>query len=125
MRANEGITDNDITWSKVRANRLQPDTVLAKNDLIGKAPKRGMRAGFAIRTSEIRRPVLVEKGSLVTVMVRTPQMLLTARGKALESGSKGDTLRIRNTKSLAVVEAEVIGVGRVAVRPTMFLALKQ
>ena len=125
MLANEVITDNDITWIKVRANRLQPDIVLDKNGLIGKAPKRGMRAGFAIRTSEIRRPVLVEKGSLVTIMVRTPQMLLTTRGKALESGSEGDTLRITNIKSLAVVEAEVIGAGRVAVRPTMFLALKQ
>ena len=125
MLANEVISDNEITWIKVRANRLQPDTVLDKSDLIGRAPKRGMRAGFAIRTSEIRWPVLVEKGSLVTIILRTPQMLLTARGKALESGSDGDTLRITNTQSHTVVEAEVIGAGRVSVRPTMLLALKQ
>jgi flagella basal body P-ring formation protein FlgA len=50
-------------------------------------------------------------------------MLLTAQGKALQNGSEGDVIRISNSQSDTVVEAEVVGEGRVAVRPTTLMAI--
>jgi len=125
MVSNEIITLRDITWIKVRANRLQPDVVLDETGLIGMAPKRTMRAGFPVRTSSIRRPILVEKGSLVMIVLKAPQMQLTAQGKALEHGSEGDTIRVTNTQSSTVVEGEVTAAGRITVSLTTLLALNQ
>ena len=52
-----------------------------------------------------------------------PKMILTAQGKALDNGADGDTVRITNTQSKKVIEAEVTGMGRVAVLPTGFVAM--
>ncbi len=121
--AGELIKRQDLKWIKVRSRRLQPNTVINDADLIGRTPRRGLRAGYPILASAVQRPVLVPKGSLVTMILRTPQMLLTAQGKALQNGSEGDVIRISNSQSDTVVEAEVVGEGRVAVRPTTLMAI--
>jgi flagellar basal body P-ring formation protein FlgA len=102
---------------------LQANTVTGEAELIGKTPRRGLRAGFPILASSVRRPILVAKGSLITMVLRAPKMLLTAQGKALDNGSDGDVIRINNTQSNKIVEAEVIGHGRVAVRTTSMIAM--
>lgn len=123
MLAGEIIKADDLKWIKVRANRLQSNTIASETDLIGHTPRRGLRAGYPVLTSAVRRPILVEKNSLVTMMLRTPKMTLTAQGKALEAGSEGDVIRISNSQSKTVIEAEVVGDGRVAVRPTTLVAM--
>lgn len=117
------IGKSDIRWARVRNSRLQNDTLSNIEDVIGKAPKRGIREGHTFRSSSIREPLLVEKGSLVTIVLQSRQMYLTAQGKAMQSGSDGDVIRITNTQSNKTIEAEVVGSGRVAVRQSTLLAL--
>lgn len=121
--AGEVISAKDIRWLKLRASRMQTNTVTSDGELVGHTPKRGLRAGYPVLASAVRRPILVPKGSLVTMLLRTPQMLLTAQGKALENGSDGDVIRISNSQSKTVIEAEVIGDGKVAVRPSTLVAM--
>ncbi len=119
VAAGDIIKKDDIKWIRTRARRLQKDVILDANDLIGKTPRRGrgLGPGTPVRKSEVRRPVLVPKGSLVTIMLRSPGMVLTSQGKALENGSTGDTIRVANTRSKTVIDATVTGSGRVSVRP--------
>ncbi len=112
----EIITKADIRWIQVRADRLQPNTVMDAADLIGMAAKRGQRAGKPIRSRDIGRPVLVPKGRQVTLILETPVMLLTVRGRALEDGGDGDIIRVANTHSNTVIQGEVIGSDRIRVR---------
>jgi len=121
----EVIRKEDIKWIKVRSRRLQNDVILSDLGLIGKAPRRGLRAGQPVQTSMVRRPVLVKKGSLVTITLMAPKMVLTSQGKAVSDGSEGDIIQITNTQSKTIVEAEVIGTGRVAVRPPAQLAMNR
>ena len=118
----EIINKSDLRWLKVRTSRLQNDAISNLEDLIGKTPRRGIREGQAIRSSTIQRPVLIKKGSLVTIILRAKKMLLTAQGKALQPGSEGDVIRIANTQSNHTIEAEVIGSGRAAVRQPAIMA---
>ena len=101
VAAGEIIRKDNIKWIKIRARRLQKDDILDANELIGKTPRRGrgIRPGTPVRKSEVRRPVLVAKGSLVTIMFRSPGMILTSQGRALENGSAGDAIRVANTRS--------------------------
>ncbi len=117
------INEGDLRWVRVRTSRLQNDAVSNLEDLIGKSPRRGIREGDPIRSSAIQDPVLVEKGSLVTIILRARKMYLTAQGKAMQSGSDGDVIRISNTQSNKTIEAIVIGNGQVAVRQSSLLAL--
>ncbi len=119
VAAGEIIKKDDVKWIKMRTRRLQKDVILDANDLIGKTPRRGrgLRPGTPVRKSEVRRPVLVAKGSLVMIMLRSPGMVLTSQGRALEDGSNGDTIRVSNTRSKTVIDATVMGSNRVFVRP--------
>jgi flagella basal body P-ring formation protein FlgA len=111
----EVISKRDIKWIRIRSDRLRRDTILNANELIGMAAKRGLRSDRPLHTSVVQRPVLVSKGSLVTVSLDAPKMNLTTRGKALQNGSDGDTVRIVNLRSNKIIEAEVTGTGRVSV----------
>ena len=118
VAAGEIIRKDDIKWIKMRVRRLQKDVIFDANELIGKTPRRGrgLRPGTPVRKSEVRRPLLVTKGSLVIITLRSPGMVLTSQGKALENGSNGDTIRVSNTRSKTVIDATVTGSGRVSVR---------
>ena len=111
----EIISKRDIKWVRVRSDRLRRDTILNASDLIGMAAKRGLRPERPLHTSVVQRPVLVSKGSLVTVSLKAPKMILTTRGKALQNGSDGETVRIVNLRSNKIIEAEVTGIGKVSV----------
>ena len=63
------------------------------------------------------RPALVQRGSVVEMQLQSPGISLVAQGVALESGATGERIRVQNPSSHAVVEAEVMGPGRVRVTP--------
>ncbi len=64
-------------------------------------------------------PVVVAKGSLVTIVLKTPTMILTAQGRAVEDGGRGDVIRVMNTRSKKIVEGVVSRPGTVSVEPTL------
>ena len=94
------------------------------SELIGMSPLRTLSADRPVKRSEIRRPVLVGKGSIVTMVFRSERMMLTAQGKALQNGSKGDNIRILNTKTHKVIDGTVLNSGTVTVSPLGQLALR-
>ncbi len=122
--AGEVIRKRDVKWIAMRGDRLQRDTIQDSGALIGKSPRRGLRAGVPVRVSDVRLPVLVPRRSLVTIMYRVQSMTLTAQGRALEDGGAGDTVRVANTQSNTVVQAVVTGVNRVSVQPAGPIAMK-
>ena len=111
----EIITQRDIEWLRLRSGRIPHNTVLDADALVGLSPKRTLRAGVPIRISEVRQPVLVSKGAYVTLVLETRSMILTVRGRALEDGGRGDTIRVTNAQSHSVVEGVVTRAGIVAV----------
>ena len=50
-------------------------------------------------------------------------MVLTTSGRALDSGAKGDTIRVLNTKSNSIIEARVEGGNLVTVTTRQNFAL--
>lgn len=114
----EVIGKGDVTYVAMRADRVQTDVIMNAEDLIGKTARRGaLRDGQPIRAADVRRPLLVRKGTLVTMFMRVPNMTLTSKGRALEDGSDGDTIRVSNAQSNTIVETVVTGAQRVSVVP--------
>lgn len=119
------IKKHDVKLVPVRSNRIQKETIVSLSDLIGKSPSRTLTPGAPLRRKDVRPPLMVTKGSLVTMVLQGKFMRLTARGRSLEDGSKGDVIRIRNSKSNKQIEAVVIGPGRVAINPFGSVAMNQ
>ncbi|MDV7339066.1 flagellar basal body P-ring formation chaperone FlgA [Terasakiella sp. A23] len=117
MAKGEVIAENDIQWVQLRADRTQRDIITDVHSLIGMSPKRHLRPEKPIRAADIQRPVLVEKGKLVTIFLKKPGLMLTSQGRALQDGADGETIRITNTNTSRTVEAVVVGASMVTVLP--------
>ncbi len=118
------IRSDNIQWLTLPTARLQRSVVLEVGDLIGKSAKRTLAANRPVRATDVRRPLLVNKGSSVTMVLQTPLMQLTVKGRALEAGSRGDIIRISNVQTNTVIEAEITGAGMARVDAPANLAMK-
>lgn len=120
------IRAEDLGMVEMRASQSQQNTARDESDLIGLETKRALQANRPIRLSDVQTPILVKKGALVTMLVRTPAMSLSAVGQALEDGAKGDVIRILNPKSRKTVQGTVVSKGQVQMimRGSVELALR-
>ena len=118
LRPGEVIGRGDLEWIGVRSNTVDRNAIVDLGEIIGQTPRRPLRAGASIRRGDIRAPVIIAKGSVVTIVLRTRRMTLSAKVRAAENGALGQTIRVLNTRSKLTVEGVVIGPGQVAV-PTL------
>jgi flagellar basal body P-ring formation protein FlgA len=107
------ISENDIVMKDMVERRLRKDTVTSADMLIGKSPLRSISADRPIRTSEVSLPILVQKGQALEVSYSTPYMTLRTMGQALEDGTKGSLIRVKNSDSQKALSARVIDSNRV------------
>ena len=78
--------------------------------------KRAVGAGVALTPDKLASVKLVRNGELVQLVSASSQVQVAARGKALNDGAQGNTVRVRNLSSGRVVEGRVIGLGKVSVQ---------
>jgi flagella basal body P-ring formation protein FlgA len=82
---------------------------------IGMQTRRPLRAGQALKMLDLSKPDLVHRDQDVTIIYQTAGVYLTTRGKALDSGSDGDTVSVLNIQSKRTVSGRVSGRGQVSV----------
>ena len=71
---------------------------------------RDLSAGQALRSSDIRRAILVKQGQLVTMTVGEKSgFLITVRVEALQDGRMGEQVRLKNTESGRQISGVVTG----------------
>lgn len=115
-RAGTIIGPRDIETIDVAEFTLKQDTILTAENLIGTTPRRLLNAGQPVKANEIEAPKIVERGEYITMIFKQGPLHLTARGKALEHGAKGDLIRVVNTGSNQTVEAMVTNIKEVTVQ---------
>ena len=81
----------------------------------GKEAARALRAGAPVRSTDLIRPQLVRRGEPVALTVRSGGLLITAQGKALSGGAKGDLVRVLNTATSRTLDGVVEKAGSVRI----------
>ena len=119
----EIIKEADVRITRMRANHLDADMISDAAGLIGLLPKRPIRPGRSVRASYVQEPVIVTKGDVVTMILRTDYMLLTMAGRARQNGSLGATIDVLNPKSKRVVQGIVESPSRVRIVATSQLII--
>ena len=107
LGSDDVITDTDIVWKDVPEDRLRKDTIIEAETLLGMSPRRVISQNRPIRSREITRPTLVEKGKLVQVHFYQGGMHIRTLAEAREDGALGDVIRVRNVDSGSVLQAKV------------------
>lgn len=109
------IRAEDLDWGNVREDQLRADAVTSPQQIVGQTPRVRLRPGEAIRQGDTQPVVLVSRGATVTIVLEAAGMRLTALARALDDGSRGQTIRVTNLQSRQTVEAIVVGADLVTV----------
>ncbi len=105
------ITDADLSYQMVP--NAQPGVVVSMNDLDGMEARRYLRAGETVRADDVRKPIVITKGSLITMTFEAPGVTLTVTGKAMSEGGIGESVTVVNPVSYRQIVCTVIGPGMV------------
>jgi flagellar basal body P-ring formation protein FlgA len=87
----------------------------ARNLAVGMQMRKALRSGQALRAADLAKPDLVQRDDNVTLIFESSGLYLTIRGKALDSGTEGDTVSVVNLQSKRTVSGVVIGRDQVAI----------
>ena len=115
IHAGEVIAAGDVQWVAMRDQSVPDSAVGSAEEMIGRTPRRTLAPGAPVLAADLKRPAIIAKGAPVTLVLNEFNMRLTARGRALEEGGVGDTVRAINEQSRMNVFGVVLPDGQVAV----------
>ena len=114
VERNEIIKSADVTIERRPKSEVGND-VASRDRTVGMQARRQLRAGAAVKASDLAKPDLVQRDQSVMLIYETSGLYLTIRGKALEGGTEGDVVSVLNLQSKRTVTGVVVGRGQVAV----------
>lgn len=103
------IRAEDVDWANVREDQLRSDIATSAEQLVGNTPRIRLRPNEPIRQGDTHPPVLVNRNATVSIVLETGTMRLTALGRALDDGARGQAIRVTNLQSRQTIEAIVVG----------------
>ena len=108
------IRADTIRWIKVPSRQVRVEHCVSQAEMIGRTPKYQMiNALTPVRKTQIGQPRLVNRGEAVSIIIKTPTMSLTAKGKANANGVKNEVISVMNLNSKRSVDCKVTGTGEV------------
>jgi len=116
LRPGDIISKDDIDYVDMRSVDISSAMVTEAANLIGQTPRHGINVMKPVVLSDIQMPIIVRKGDLVTMVLKSNALSLTAQGKAMENGAAGDAIHVMNSTSKQVIDAIVTGAQTVSIK---------
>jgi flagella basal body P-ring formation protein FlgA len=114
VERNEVIKSSDVLIERRPKAEVGNDAA-GRDNAVGMQARRQLRAGQALRVTDLAKPDLVTRDQNVTLIYESSGLYLTIRGKALEGGTEGDVVNVLNLQSKRTVSGIVVGRGQVSV----------
>jgi flagella basal body P-ring formation protein FlgA len=111
----EALRESDIAIERRPKTEMSGDVLRDPEAAIGFAVRQSLPAGQIIRRTDLTKPELVHRNEPVIMMFEQPGVVLTLRGKALESGAEGDTVNVVNLQSKKTLQGVVTAPGQVTI----------
>jgi flagellar basal body P-ring formation protein FlgA len=114
VERNEVLKSSDVLIERRPKAEVGNDAT-GRDNAVGMQARRQLRAGQALRVTDLAKPDLVTRDQNVTLIYESSGLYLTIRGKALEGGTEGDVVNVLNLQSKRTVSGVVVGRGQVSV----------
>jgi flagellar basal body P-ring formation protein FlgA len=111
---NEVIKSSDVVVERRPKAEISGDAA-TRDRAVGMQARRQLRAGQALKVTDLAKPDLVQRDQNVTLIYDSVGLYLTVRGKALDNGTEGDVVSVLNLQSKRTVSGTVIGRGQVSI----------
>jgi flagella basal body P-ring formation protein FlgA len=104
-KKNDVLRPESVTTKETLFNEKKPGYPSRLEDIVGRTLKKDVTAGTVITYSMLDDPVVIQKGEIVNIVAENKKLMVQAKGKAMEKGRVGDSIRVKNTLS----EKEIFG----------------
>ena len=111
----EIIKANDIAIERRPKSEFVSEPPVQPAEIAGRAARRAVRAGQPLRAADLMKAELVQRNDTVTLHYEVPGIVLSMRGKAMESGAEGDMVGVLNIQSKRTIQGVVTAPGHVTV----------
>ena len=81
----------------------------------GMEANRNLAAGNIVRSSDVMRPQLVRRGEPVSIRIVSGALVISAAGRALSGGGKGEPVRVVTNATSRTLDGIVEGSGTVRI----------
>lgn len=111
----ERIRAGDLRQSQRDVSTLRRPGIKHRKAALGQTVRRRLAAGAVVSPNLLKKPQIVQRGQRVTIEAGGGALGVRMVGEALQSGRRGDHIRVRNRSSEKIIDAEVTADGRVRV----------
>ncbi|MCP4874056.1 MAG: flagellar basal body P-ring formation protein FlgA [Gammaproteobacteria bacterium] len=105
----QNIDDAAVTFQKQNIARLKNGYYAKKSSIHQLQSRRNLARGTVLTPANLSPRLLVRSGQQVTLVLTYNGLQIKSSGKALQSASLGQVVRVRNSQSQKVVEGVVSG----------------
>jgi flagellar basal body P-ring formation protein FlgA len=112
------LKDADVMLERKPRAQIGRDAIVDRAKAVGLAARTALEPGRPLRAAQLMKPELVRRNEQVVLVYEAPGIMLTARGKATESGAEGDVISVLNEQSKRTLQGVVVGPGRVSISGT-------
>lgn len=106
------LTAKDLNLESQDIFKLRGGYATDTGKIIGLELKRPVRTGAIVYNHLLKEPNIISKGDRVLVVAQRGALKVSSPGIALNSGSRGDKIRIENLRSSKVIQAKITGPGQ-------------
>ena len=107
------LTTQQLTKREMDISQIRGNYYFSINDVVNMEIKRQLKPGAAITRSNLRPPMLIEKGDSVVLSAKIGSLKVRTTAIAMSNGRKGQQIRVKNKQSKRIVDARVTGPGAV------------
>lgn len=104
---NELIKEEDLKVERRLVASIPQGVFDDVDEIKGMRAKRKIGKDAVITGSDITLPELFKRGSMVSILLKKGGLAISAKGKAMEKGVKGQIIKVENISSKKVILAEV------------------
>ncbi|MCL6271793.1 flagellar basal body P-ring formation protein FlgA [Sansalvadorimonas sp. 2012CJ34-2] len=112
---NSTIRADDLILEEENIAKLRGNYFSSIKDVAGQRSRRQITGNSILQPSMTERPALVSRNASVVIHAGHAGFSITMKGQALESGSLGDQVQVRNSSSGKIIMSEVTGQGTVKI----------
>jgi len=98
-KKDESIKKGDIFIKETYMNGKGDEYPASLEDITGKILKRDVPANTIITYQMLEEPVAIQRGEVVDIVVENKNLLVLVKGKTIDKGKIGDTVRVKNISS--------------------------
>jgi flagella basal body P-ring formation protein FlgA len=113
------LRPENVTERRILADHLDDTPLLTKDQIVGQAASRDLQTGMVMNARLVEAVPLAKAGQYVTVTLNQGTVQVKTVAKAMEEGSYGQSIKVRNEATKDVFDVTLTGPQTASMGPTM------